>query len=555
MENNKKKEDKQTIEVTGDFKEFLGRMTVKTGLSEAQVLEDYVKSDIPIFIVEETASVGQTKLKMIDQLSAKLTGEQKPNNPKMITIFRELADTFAPVHAGIQWTVAFTIGGGFEVNIEDPENKVMLRNKEEINRFNASVYQDYYNKGLDRLIHIQFRPTLTDGFYASEIVYEKEMRFLDYAKNERTKHDNRGEEYKEYDVDHDDIDWRKHKGIQRLKMIPNAVNRLDPIRDTESFEVKYWILDRHSETETYLLPEQLFITNWNVEGTDLIGKGMVKSVATIALMLYEILKAVGVNFKRWGNKRYYLIMGTPEHPYSPTHIANLLKDTKEMVKKNKMAVAAPAGFDYKEIGGEAFSGRDVIDTFLGIIAAGMGFPKEFLESPRTSASDKSWLAWLVKNAENQRQLKRACEQQLWEKHLWCKYGKETRIPKKGVDRDNQERVPQYVPSMRWKRASLQSTEERVKMLIMPLNTANPIILGLKLAIEKELAKIYGLDDIKFPTQDELEKQVEQQRKLEEQAKKRFEGGVHTDIAKTGKDQKPPPKAGPPRVQKAKKVTK
>ena len=548
----KDKKEEENIKVTGDFKEYLDRIANKTNRTHTQVLEDYVKSDLPIFIVEETISVGETKLKMIDQLSAKLTGETKPDTPKMINIFRELADTFAPVHAGVQWTVAFTIGGGFEVHVEDPENKVMLRNKDEINRFNANVYMDYYNRGLDRLIYLQFKPTLPDGFYASEIVYEEEMHFLDYAENERTLTNMRGEEYKEYDVDHESIEWRKHKGIQRLKMIPDAVNRLTPIRDTESFEVKYWIMDQHSETETYLLPEQLFITNWNTEGTDLIGKGIVKPVATIALLLYEILKAVGINFKRWGNKRYYLIMGTPEHPFSPTHIANLLKDTKEMVKKNKMAVAAPAGFDYKEIGGETFQGRDIIDTLLGIIASGMGFPKEFLESPRTSASDKSWQAWLVKNAENQRQLKRAVEQQLWEKHLWCKYGKETRLSKKGVPVNDQEHIPQYVPKMYWKRASLQSIAERVKMLISPLNTSNPITPAFKLAIEKELAKMFGLDDIKFPTVEELEAQIEQQMKLKEQAQKRFEGGTHTEIAKTGEGKKPPPKVGSTRVPKAQK---
>jgi len=548
----KKKEQEPTVPVSRSFKEYLDAVSKKTGRSNAQVIEDYVSSKLPIFIMEE--SIGQTQLKLVNQLTAVLTGEKKPATVKRIKEYRKLADTFAPVSAGIENTMTFTIGGGFESYVEDPENKVMIRNKEEIDRLNASIYQDYYNRGLDRLFLLQFRPTLIDGFGAAEIVYEEEMKFLDYVTGSEEKTDVSGKIIVDFEVDHDAIKWREHKGIQRLKMIDDAVFRLEPIRDNKSFEVKYWILDKGQETQTFLLPQQLFILNWNVDGTHLIGKGMIGSVAVIAILLQEILNAIGINFRRWGNKRYFLIMGTPERPFSPTHIQNLLKDTKEMVTKNKMAVAAPAGFDYKEIGGEIFEGRDIIDTMLGIIAAGMGFPKEFLESPRTSASDKSWLAWLVKNGKNQRQLKRAVEQQLWEKHLWCLYGKETRLSKKGVPVDQQKRVPQYVPKMRWKRATLQSTEERIKMLVSLLNTANPITVGVKLAVEKELAKTLGFDDIKFPTQEELEKALEkQQREQEAEAKKRALGGVSTEISPTGKPQKPQKSVGGTRVSKSQKA--
>jgi len=414
--------------------------------------------------LEEINSAGQAKLSLIDRLTPTLTGEKPPETHKVIKQYRELARKFAPVHAGVEWAHVFLNGGGFQTNIDDPENKVMKRNKKEIDYWNAYISMDYYNQGFDRILDLLTKPALVDGFSAAEIVYEKELKFADYVTDvEETQLPNGEKEY-DFQVDTSNINWRSLKGVQRLKIIDDAIWRLEPIRDIKSFEVKYWILDKGQGTETYLLPEQLFVLGWNTEGTSLIGESMVASVATVAMLLREILNAIGVNFRRWGNKRYFLIMGTPERPYSPTHVANLLKDVKTMVDKNKMAVAAPAGFDYKEIGGEIFEGRNVIDTMLGIIAAGMQFPKEFLESPRTQASDKSWLAWLIKNSRNQRQVRRAVEQQLWEKHLWCKFGKTFKVSKKGVKVEDQEKQNQYVPKLRWRTEGRWHIADRIKML-------------------------------------------------------------------------------------------
>ena len=536
------------------FKQYIEDTVKKTGLTEAQVVEQTFLSGLPIFVVEETESVGEAKILDLSQVSPWVgDSAKKPQTTtrELISKYRELAEKFAPVKAGIVWQRMFISGVGFLTTIKDPEDKVQVRNKEEIDSWNAKVYQDYYTRGLDKIIHgAMVKTMLVDGISAAEVVYEIEMKFDQYAVESERETRKDGTIFVDYTVDHEAVDWAKHKGIQRLKVIDDAVNRLEPIRDDKSFQVKYWILDKGQVTQTLLLPEQIFILSNDAEGTSLIGESEVAGCATIAILLNNILEAIGVNFTRWGNKRYYFIMGTPERPWSPAHVTNFLKDTKDMVTKNKLGVPVPAGFDFKEIGGEIFEGRDVIDTMMSIIASGMQYPKEFLESPRTQASDKSWMAWLVKISGKQNQIRRSVEQQLWEKHLFCRFGKNYKVKKKGVSPDKQEDRTQFVPNMRWKITGQWNMKEKIEILRGLLNVSNPLSPMLKLEVEKDLAESLGYSSIPFPTQEELEKELEEAEQqdqkekelkmrgmTEEQREKRQVEGTSRPIVPTG--EKPP----------------
>jgi len=423
----KPEEKKVNVEVSKTFAEYLKEVARHSGVTEQEALESIATSRLPIYIVEETVSTGQALLKVINTISSLGTvAEGKtPETPKQIKLYRQLADEFGPVSSGVDGTHAFVVSCGFDTTIDDPDNKVMKRNKEAVDMLNGVIFQDYYVRGLDSILKRMYFPSLIDGFSAAEIVYEEEMLFEQYVTNKTEVRTMTGEKTYDYEIA-DEINWTEHKGIQRLKIIENAVNRLVEIRDPKSFLVKYWILDKGTENETYLLPQQLLIIPHAPKGLHLKGISLVKSVAVIALLLNEVMKAIGINFRRWGNKRYFFIMGSEDRPWSPVHSRNFLKDTKEMVEKNRMGIPVPAGFDYKQIGGEIFQGRDVIDTMLGMIASGMKYPKEFQESPRTQASDKSWLAWLVHIGDLQRDLKRIIENYLWGPHLWCKFGTTTR---------------------------------------------------------------------------------------------------------------------------------
>jgi len=540
-------EKRENLEITANFGEYLDR--IRGDKTRAEVVEEIVESGMPMYVLSETPSEGQATLKWIESLNilGPSTVEKKsPQTTREIEQYRQLADKFGPVTAGIKWLEAFAIKSGFQTTIEDPEDDTMKRNKDEIDKLNDNIYQDRYTRGLDTLTSILQHESFIVGFSAAEIVYEEEMKFLDYVED-TTKIENpiTGETTYDYTIA-EDRDWQRHKGIQRLKFIDDAVLRLTEVRDAKSFEVKYWILDKGEDSETFLLPEQVFILPNDAEGTNLKGKSEVMPVAVVAVLLDEIMKAIGVNYKRWGNKRFFFIMGHHDRPWSPAHQANFMKDTAQMVKKNKLGVTVPAGFDYKEIGGEIFEGRDIIDTMLGIIASGMQYPKEFQESPRTQASDKSWLAWLVKVDGVQRDTRRAIEHQLWEPHLWCRFGKTYRVKKQGVKVEEQEQRTQYVPKLSWNTKGRWHIREKIDMLRSLLNVSNPVTPHFKLALEKDMAQTLGYDDIKFPTPEELEQMLKAE---EAKTKEKEPVGTSVENVPTGTQKKPPPPVGGTRVPK------
>jgi len=137
-----------------------------------------------------------------------------------------------------------------------------------------------------------------------------------------------------------------------------------------------------------------------------------------------------------------------------------------------------------------------------------------METGRTQASDKNWRAWLVRIGRLQRQVKRDIEQQLWEPHLWCKYGKTYRIPKKGTKIEDQETPNQYVPKLSWKAEGRWYIQEKITMLVSVLSAQpnDPITPELKSAIEHDIAETLGYGDVKLKTGEELRKMKEEELK-------------------------------------------
>jgi len=170
-----------------------------------------------------------------------------------------------------------------------------------------------------------------------------------------------------------------------------------------------------------------------------------------------------------------------------------------MIKNNWVGIPVPAGFKIENIGGEQsiFEGRNLLDYLTGMICAGMQYPREFLEVGKTAASDKAWLAWTVRYGRSQQQVRRAIEHQLFQRHLWCEFGKTYRIPKKGVEVAKQERRPIYVPKIEWRAEGRWHREEKTKQLKSILDAANPADPPLKLAIEKALSQVLGLGELDF----------------------------------------------------------
>jgi len=189
--------------------------------------------------------------------------------------------------------------------------------------------------------------------------------------------------------------------------------------------------------------------------------------------------------------------GTEKRPWGKAHMANFVRDVKRMREKNLSAIPVPAGFDVKDIGGEVFEGRAITDYLVGMIAAGMQYPKEFLETGRTRASDKAWLAWLVRYGRNQLQLRRAIEHQLWKRHLWCLYGRKQRVPKQGVAVDQQDLIDTYVPRLEWKAEGKWAKETKIKMLKMIGDMANPATPPLHLAMQKDMAETLGYGELNW----------------------------------------------------------
>lgn len=569
------------------FEAFVKERAKEDKISEKEVVAELFSREF--MVVEFDEATGKASLKVFAGVQE--TDLKTMTNEKLLDEYRDLRENFAPVSAGIEYHKTFLCGAGFNIISDDPSDKHKIEMRDNIRDMCRKIYMDYYRKGLDRLLYIMADDLLTFGAAGAEIVYGRDIQFEEFATliNVVVK----GKTVQKLLPIHPDKlkirDWKGLKGITRLKIIDNSITRLTPTVDSKSGELLYWTLDKKMSAEEDEIkrrtgiktskeattggikfhPFEIFWLSWNTRGTALTGQSIIRPALEIARLVRRIQKAIGKGFDRWAERKFFFVCGTEKRPWSKNALRKFMRYLELMIKHHWTGVPVPAGFDVKEIGGQVFEGVNILNHLINMICAAMNYPRDFLEQGRTRAGDKAWLAWQVKYGSNQRQLRRDMEHQLFEKHLWCNFGKRYSVPKQNVQPKNRERRDIYIPKTVWNAEGRWQRAEEIKTLISTLNVANPIGPEMKLAVEKRLAEILGFGSVQFPTFQELRREMKRMAKMEElmlekqlKAKiekpkktpqeKRQEGGVSKDIAPTGKKVKPPPKVGGTRQPKIKK---
>lgn len=507
------------LRIVEDSAQWIKDESDRTGLSVEEVTDNLLQGNIALLEFSETD--GKASLVFKSWTSPMpAVGEIQRLSRKVITDFRSLRENFAPVAAGIEWHRDFSSGGGFTVQINDPKDSHKKQMKGEIEAFNRNVYQDQLTVGLDNIDDIMMDTALTDGCAAAEIVYDKEVEFMDYVDGFETViiENEGGKRVAVKVMKPKEPNWHTDfkGGITRLKIIDDAYNRLRPYRHPKSGEILFWTLDEKVSVEwsskaiknknvIKFHPWEIFWLSWNQRGTNLKGMSMIQPVYSVAKFVQAIQKAVGVGFNRWANKKYFFVCGSEKRPWSKPAQKAFLKAMAKMIKFNYVGIPVPPGFKIENIGGEGtvFEGTNLLDYLTGQICAGMQYPREFLEMGKTQGSDKAWLAWTVRYGRNQQQVRRAIEHQLWQRQLWCLHGKKYRVGKKGVLIANQEQRDVYVPSLQWRAEGRWHREKKTELFKSLLDAANPIDPPLKMAVQKGIADVLGFGAIDWETVTEL----------------------------------------------------
>jgi hypothetical protein len=516
--NTGEKEGNPEIVFHESFDKFLVEQQKRTGKTESALVDELFTKHFKIIEFDET--MGKASL-VFETSKSGIIGEPVKINNQTLQEFRNLRENFAPVSAGVEWHRDFTSGGGFLVQIDDPKNAHQIEMRDEVKRLCATVFQDQYVKGLDNILDIMMDIALTDGCAAAEIVYEKEVAFEEYLNATTPIEEVVLDDGKKVKVilpkPMTDVEWKGLGGITRLKIIEDSYNRLIPYRHPKSGEILYWTLDEKSSVPNAGLsyedivskekkankvvikfyPWEILWLSWNQRGTNLKGMSIIQPVYQIAKFVQAIQNAVGKGFNRWANKKYFFVCGTEKRPWAKVYRTEFLKAMEKMIANNWVGIPVPAGFEIKDIGGEQaiFEGKDLLDYLTGMIAAGMQYPREFLEVGKTQASDKAWLAWTVRYGRSQLQIRRAIEHQLWERHLFCKFSTTIKESKKGVEKEKQRNLPIYVPKLQWRAEGQWHRDTKIKMLASLLNVANPIDAPLKFGVQKEMGDTLGMGEL------------------------------------------------------------
>lgn len=548
MSDNSDSEGKNTFTMREDVAKYIEEQAKAEKMTTQEYVEDVLGAN-PYAVLEFEETTGKLSL-IAWSPDPKDTVGGKPSDPKaVVDEYRNLRDNFAPVSAGIDYHKRFMLGGGLDVEIDLPLNKHQQEMRETIRKLNKKISMDYYNKGLRKLLDILVDEALTVGSAAAEITYINDEMFDFYGfKDDNGEYVGKpfvtkenvvkvkvGEIDKNVTVyttrDLEAADWKKLGGLDRLKIIENAIDRLTPFREQESEDLRYWIADRPQYTETdrltgkvqptddtgtYMHPWQIFWVSWNNRGLKMHGESIIKPVLSLARLVNTVQLAMGKGYQRWSDKKYFFVCGTEKRPWGKIASRNFLTAMANMIKNNWTGLPVPAGFDVKEIGGEVFDARNFLDYLITLIAAGMGYPKDFVFQSGRGEDMEAWTAWQNTYGYNQSKLSDAIENQLWEKQIWCTFGQSYRIPKQGVPARKREREDAYIPKVQWRSETKWHMADRLKMDAQILNVANPVGPQLKLAVERDIASTLGLVDVIFPTPEELEKKLSDDDKIEKQ---------------------------------------
>jgi hypothetical protein len=536
------------------FSDWAKEEAQRKGTTVAKVVQEVFQDGFLTYIEE---SGGVVKLDASQLFKSQV-------NANDIATYIRLRKSFAPVSACVDYIKDTILGSGISVTtrVEDAKDSFKQELKEYVETFIEEVYQDEFISGLFELIDVILDNALTTGVGAAEIIYDldKLVDFESYIKDFKTikSKDANGREVDVVIYDTVEPEWKDLVGIKRMKIINEAYRRLKLYRDPQSWLPVYWTLDEvNPESVSQSDPNlpvqlkalkkksvinptmklhtwQLFWLSLNRKDFSERGESVIAPAASMALVLERILNAVGEGIYRAGNKKYFIICGTPERPWSEPYIRNMIKELKEASEKNWSTIPVPSGFDIKDIGGQIFEATDVVTYYLKLIAKSMKVPNHVVGLPYRAGTEPSYNFQRMRN-----DLKKAIGRQLLLRHIWCKYGK---TKQKQGGRGTQKLGS---PEIRFKTEGLLSDPERLKMYVGLLNVANPISPQVKLEVEKSICNIMGWDEVRLPTQEELEKQMEESAKAVEKklvekpsetggqppqtieaTEKRLEGGVN-----------------------------
>ena len=107
---------------------------------------------------------------------------------------------------------------------------------ERANNLIRNISQDILTRNLDSLLDIVLDNALTTGLGCAEIIYETPISFSDYAISNIERVD--GKEVVNYEINQPD--WKELKGIEKLHILENAYERIEPIRNAKSWEIEYF---------------------------------------------------------------------------------------------------------------------------------------------------------------------------------------------------------------------------------------------------------------------------------------------------------------------------
>jgi hypothetical protein len=500
-------------EVQGSFNQYMESMKKATGKSDIDILKDTFNDGwLSVFIEETGANL------RIDA-SQLMKKDDTKKNPIEECI--RLRHNFAPVSSCVDYVKQQLIGGGIDVIIKDSKNKNQKSMKEDLDNFIESVYQDSVTIGLDIILPILIDCSLTTGVGAAEIAYITNTSFWDYAEvEEPTKVSIESKDVQIVTYKISEPKWSELKGIKRLKMFPDSYKLFEPQRDTDSMEIEYWNVDDKSKDVVTLVNGQklrkfnpnnpkagLYLHNWqlfylalNREDYGVKGESIILPVYSISVILERILGAVGEGLYRAGNKRFFIVMGSEKRPWGGPFIRNVLQQMKEAREKNWSTIPMPQGFDLKEMGGEVFDAKEVVDYFLKMIAKGMNCPAKTVGVE--VREEETYSYQLYKN-----NLLSAIRNQLFKYHIWAMNGK-TKNKQGGGSEDA------FIPHPRIRVEELISLKDRIKLFQDLQNVANPINPVTKLKSEIELCKLLGWNDVieQLPTLEEYAKELEKAKK-------------------------------------------
>lgn len=336
-----------TIEVITNISNYIKELSEKTGKSQETVEEELLTrmfQESKLYQIHETVDgEGYATLENINiwggaEGKPTTKGEETTTPQELQQEYRRLREEFAPVSAGIDYHLSFTLGNGLSPQVIKPNDPHQIDMRDIISLFNRSVYQDDYTYGLFQILNLMLDSSMVEGASAAEIVYGNiNVDFKDYITSTTevvVGKSSDGTDEKEERFVVKEPDWKKFtNGITRLKIIDGAVNRLEPVRDTKSFEVLYWVLDKNTKDAKYFHTWQIFWLPWNIRGTHLKGSSLVRKVYVIAKLLEQIQKNVGVNFQRWAEKKYFFICCAP---WSEVWTEDGYKQIKDIVVGDKV---------------------------------------------------------------------------------------------------------------------------------------------------------------------------------------------------------------------------